>query len=254
MKEVINKAARLAEKNQPFAFVTIVESNGSAPRHQAKMLVERGGEITGTIGGGPLEVQVIGKAREAIRQNRSQLFKYTLDMAQRDGLPMLCGGDVLLFIEVMGAVPELVLVGAGHVGLAVSRQCDLLGYPYRVVDEREELQDRYPRALSYHTGPTIREALKSVVIGSNSYVAIFTSNDDESALEEVIKHDCPYMGMIGSAKKITAVLAHLKERGVPGEKLKQVHSPIGLPIKAETPEEIAVSVLAEIIKKYRSLD
>lgn len=252
MKDVIKRSAELIENNIPFAFVSIAEADGSAPRHQGKMLVEENGEITGTIGGGPLEFQAINNAVESIKKDNSHLFKYTLDMAKKDGIEMLCGGDVLLFIDVFRPVPELVIVGAGHVGLAVSKQCDLLGYNYHVVDEREKLRENYPNALTFNSGQNITEAIKKVDINSNSYITIFTSNDDKSALESVINLNPAYIGMIGSSKKIGAVFKMLKAKGIDNEKLKKVYTPIGMNINAETPEEIAVSILGEIIKIFRS--
>ena len=252
MKDVIRRSALLVEKNIPFAFVSIVESNGSAPRHHGKMLVEQNGEITGTIGGGPLELQATNKAVESIKTGYSHLFNYTLDMAKEDGVQMLCGGDVLLFIEIVSLVPELVIIGAGHVGQAVSKQCDLLGYQYHIADERENLENNFPNALSFNYGENIKEAISKVDIGINSYVVIFTSNDDENALEEVINKKCAYIGMIGSSQKIGAVFNNLKNKGIDLEKLKQVHTPIGISIKAETPGEIAVSILAQIIEIFRS--
>lgn len=251
MKDVIKKSAQLIEENRPFAFVSIAEFNGSAPRHQGKMIVEENGQITGTIGGGPLEFLATKKAIESIKSNNSHLFRYTLDMAKEDGIQMICGGDVLLFIEVISVVPELVIIGAGHIGLAVSKLCDLLGYQYHVVDERENLESNYPNTISFNHGQTIKEAISKVDIGPNSYVVIFTSNDDENALEEVIQKECAYIGMIGSSKKIGIVFNNLKAKGVELEKLKRVNTPIGLPINAETPEEIAVSILAQIIEIFR---
>ncbi len=244
------EAAALVERAIPFAVATIISAKGSTPRNTAKMLVQADGSIVGTIGGGLAEALIIQDAVRAINEGQARVVEYTLDSAANHGIEMLCGGTISVFIEVATAKPTIVMIGAGHVGLAVGRLVEMLGYRLIVVDDRQEFANpsRYPMAAAVHWHEDIREAIAQVEIDANSYIVIATKDVDLPALEAVIHSEAAYIGMIGSKRKGLLVRERLAEAGVSRERLELVYSPVGLDIGSETPEEIALSIMSEIMK------
>lgn len=244
------EAGRLIEANTAFALATIIESKGSTPRHSGKMIVLEDGSIIGTVGGGIAERFVIDEAILAIKEDCSKIVEYKLNSELKDGIPMSCGGNLKVFIEVNERKPKIVLIGGGHVNYAMSKFIDLLDYELVVVDDREEFcnKDRYPSASNLYVDEDIEKAVAKVDIDSNTYIVIATKDGDKKSLKEVVYSNAKYIGVIGSKRKVTLLMRDLKEDGIDEEKLDFVHSPIGLDIGTETPEEIAISILAEILK------
>lgn len=250
---ISERIAQLEREGKVFALVTIIESKGSTPRHVGKMLVFPDGEIEGTIGGGPIEYAAIQEAVTCIEDGRSKMAEYVLDATREDGLAMHCGGKIKVFIEVYKQRPEIVMIGGGHLAMALSKLADFLDYPYRIVDDRPDynLKERFQGALSIHVADSIDKAIEEVPFHGGSYITIFTKDSDDIALRSVIHEEVAYIGMIGSRLKIKRVFEKLEKEGVPPEGLEKIHTPIGLPIQAETPEEIAVSIIGQIIKESR---
>jgi xanthine dehydrogenase accessory factor len=249
--KVYKKIIELKEENKRFALATVIKSQGSTPREStAKMVIEEDGTITDTVGGGPVEKEVIEEALKAIEKGRSTLAAYKLNKELEDGLNMNCGGNMEVFIEVFNPKPTILLVGGGHVNYALSKLVDYLGYDLMVVDDREEFcnEERYPKAKNLLLTGDYTEDLKEFPITKNHYIVIATKNDDAKALEGVIKSSASYIGMIGSRRKVKAIFDDLLGKGYTKEDLEKVHSPMGLDINAETPEEIGISILGEIIK------
>jgi xanthine dehydrogenase accessory factor len=251
--KIMNKVAELNRENRSFVLATIIESKGSTPRHIGKMIVYSDGQIEGTVGGGPVELQVIKDSIKALGLGQSRIGDYILNPLAKGGLNMHCGGSLKVFIEVFNSKPELILVGGGHVAHGLATMADLLGYPYKVVDDRPDYctENRFPNAKGLCVHEDLRSAIRMAQIDSQSYVAIFTKDADDIALEEVLKSSAAYVGMIGSRKKIKRIFDKLLGLGVDEDMLNSVHTPIGLDIGAETPEEIAVSIMGEIIKKSK---
>lgn len=247
--DIYEEIAALVKQNEPFAVATILKAKGSTPRHVGKMIVRRDGSISGTVGGGPAEAQVIRDALAAIADGQSRMAEYTLDEAAHGGLNMLCGGSLTVFIEAMGAKPLLLIVGAGHVGLALARLAQSLPFRIAVVDERPEYanRERYPMASQIETDPDITRALARVPVDSSACIVIATTDSDERCLAAVATSGAAYIGMIGSGRKVRMVLERLNSHGIPQSATGRVRAPVGLDIGAETPEEIAVSILAEIL-------
>lgn len=245
-EEIVN----LQKQNQCFAAATIISSKGSTPRHTAKMIVKQDGSIIGTIGGGLAEVFVIEEAVKAIQQKQSKVVEYILNRDAQGGIQMFCGGALSVFIEVISPRPKLVIVGAGHVGMAVAKLAAVLEYQIIVVDDRQEFanQQLYPMAQEIYFDEDIVKALEQVLVDENTYIAIFTKDADERVLRKVIQSETAYIGMIGSKRKAVKILQQLQMEDIEEEKIQSVHTPIGLDIGAETPEEIAVSIIAEIMK------
>lgn len=245
-----SEAGKLSNKNQAFALALIIESKGSTPRHSGKMIVLENGDIIGTIGGGLAESYVIQEAVKAIADDCSRLVEYKLNSDAKGGIQMSCGGNLKVFIEVNQRKPRLVLIGGGHVNYALSKLVEFLDYELVVVEDREEFcnKERYPFASELHVDPMVDKALSQVKIDSNTYVVIATKDYDEKSLRAVIDKDPKYIGVIGSKRKVALLMKNMIESGYTKERLSFVHSPIGLDIGTETPEEIAISIVAEILK------
>ena len=249
-QEVFAAVADALERGEPAALVTIVSTTGSTPqRVGAKMLVFGDGRMVGTIGGGCYENDAFWKAREAITSRRPQLLRYELDddFAQETGL--ICGGQMSVYIEPIEPSPELYVIGAGHVGFHLANLAHEVGFRVHVVDDREKFAnaERFPHATV--VTEDIPTWIARTPLQSHAYVVIVTRghNNDLDALRALAARDLRYLGLIGSRAKVARIYDALTGEGIAPAVLKQVHAPIGLDIGAVTPQEIAVSILAELI-------
>ncbi|TYP51593.1 XdhC family protein [Thermosediminibacter litoriperuensis] len=248
---IFEEVLKAQKERKNFALVTVIKAEGSAPRHgSARMLVFPGGEIKGTIGGGILEATVIRESLDSLKTGRSKVVKYRLDK-DKGGLPMVCGGEVELFIEVFRSKPQLVIAGAGHVGYWVSKIASTLDFEITVVDDREEWanRERFPEADRIMVVESFAEGIEKCNIDENSFVVIATRGHahDRETLKAALSRNSRYIGMIGSRKKVIECFEQLKKEGVSQDLLDGVYAPVGLDLGAETPEEIAVSIMAEIL-------
>jgi xanthine dehydrogenase accessory factor len=250
-QEVFSALSEALERGEEVALVTIVAATGSTPqRVGAKMLVFPDGRTVGTIGGGCYENDAFWKAREAIKARRPLNVKYELndDFAQESGL--VCGGQMEVFIEPVEASPDVYVLGAGHVGYWVAKMAHDVGFRVHVIDDREKfanaerfgagidvLVEDIPRWLDQHTLP------------ATAYAVIVTRGHthDLDALRALTKHPLRYLGLIGSKAKVRRIFDELRGEGLADDALQGIHAPIGLDIGAITPQEIAVSIVAELI-------
>lgn len=228
------------------AVVTVVGTRGSTPREAAtKMLVYADGRRVGTVGGGDVEAQAIDEARAAMAEG----YPREIRCQTRGGR-----GEMRLFIEVLAPPATLLILGAGHVGQAMAELGAFLGYRVVVVDERDELitPDRFPRAHDLRTGD-FAQKLSHLTLNERTYVVIVTPHayEDERILEELVDEPVAYVGLIGSSRRTAHTFERAREAGVPEAFLDRIHTPIGLDIGADTPREIAVSIMAEIIAAQR---
>jgi xanthine dehydrogenase accessory factor len=250
-REVFAAVADALERGEPAALVTIVSTTGSTPqRIGAKMLVFADGRTVGTIGGGCYENDAFWKAREAITNRKPALLHYELsdDFAQETGL--ICGGQMDVYIEPIEPSPELYIVGAGHVGFHLARLAHDVGFNVHVVDDREKFAnaERFPVAAEIVVDD-IPSWIARTSIPSHAYAVIVTRGhtNDLEALRALAPRDLRYLGLIGSRAKVARIYDALVADRMPAELLTRVHAPIGLDIGAVTPQEIAVSILAELI-------
>jgi xanthine dehydrogenase accessory factor len=250
-REVFAAVADALERGEPAALVTIVSTTGSTPqRVGAKMLVFGDGRIVGTIGGGCYENDAFGKAREAILSRAPQLVRYELDddFAQETGL--VCGGQMDVYIEPIEPSPELFIVGAGHVGFHLARIAHEVGFRVHVADDREKFAnaERFPTAVEIVVDD-VPSWIERASIPAHAYVVIVTRGhtNDLEALRSMAPRELRYLGLIGSRAKVARIYDALTADRMPAETLRRVHAPIGLDIGAVTPQEIAVSILAELI-------
>ena len=250
-REVFAAVNDALEKGEAAALVTIVSTTGSTPqRIGAKMLVFADGRTVGTIGGGCYENDAFGKAREAIANRTPQLVHYELsdDFAQETGL--ICGGQMDVYIEPIEPSAELYVIGAGHVGFHLARLAHDVGFRVHVVDDREKFAnvERFPTAVDIVV-EDIPAWIARANLPSHAYAVIVTRGhtNDLEALRALAPRDLRYLGLIGSRAKVARIYEALVEDRMPPERLQRVHAPIGLDIGAVTPQEIAVSILAELI-------
>lgn len=254
-QEVFAALGEALARAEDVALVTIVSTNGSTPqRVGAKMLVYADGRTVGTIGGGCYENDAFWKAREALTSRKAARVKYELDddFAQENGL--VCGGQMEVFIEPIEPSPAVYVIGAGHVGYYLAKFAHEAGFLVHVVDDREAFanRERFPTAAEVVV-EDVPAWLAAATLPPSSYVVIVTRGHrhDLDALRAVVQRDLRYVGLIGSRAKVARVYEQLAEEGVDPERFAHVHAPIGLDLGAVTPQEIAVSILAELIAVRR---
>ncbi len=258
----------LLREGKKVALCTVTEKIGSGPAEVGtRILVTEDAKIfgdfctgtsaVGTIGGGELERAVMNEALKAIGEGKSKSLKFSLsERAKEDELKtgLWCGGTMTAFIDVIEPKPELLIVGSGHVALQTYKIADLLGFDVTVVDDIKETltKNRFPKAKLIHD-KSFAKALKKAKVGASTYVAIVHGEPkhDLAALRRFVRERTAYLGLLGSARKIVKLKEILRKDGVPTKVIKRIKAPIGLDINARTPEEIAVSIAAELIKERR---
>lgn len=247
--DIFTEAARLEAENRPFAIATILQARGSTPRNSGRMLIRADGTSVGTVGGGPMELFVLEQAKEAIAAGESRTVSRDLIPQGATAVGMDCGGTMEVHIDVIRGQQRLVLVGGGHVNLALARAAALLDFDLTIVEDRPEFAapERFPMARTRICRPDILGALKEAEIDEKSAVVVATSADDLKVIKECLKSSASYVGMLGSKRKVARALSQLRDEGVGEELIAKLRSPIGLDIGAETPAEIAVSILAELL-------
>jgi xanthine dehydrogenase accessory factor len=245
------RMAELAGRGTPFVLATVTDVKGSSPRHVgAKMLVFGDGTTEETIGGGVLEREAIAEARACLASGASCSRTYELRTEGEHALGSLCGGDVTVFFEPHRPGRALLVIGAGHVGQKLCSCASMLDFRVVVLDSREDMvtSERFPEADRLICGDPARTAdLYDVDEHTNVVIVTHSAEHDESALRSVIDSPAAYIGMIGSRNKVRTIIARLRGEGVAGERLDLVHAPIGLDIGAETPAELALCIMAEIV-------
>jgi len=252
MTDIFQKILELKKSGRPSALVTVIKTRGSTPRGSgSKMIVEPDGEIHGTIGGSSVEAMVIEEAREVIASGKSRVVTHNLNDEQHEDTGMVCGGIMEFFIEPLNTAPHVYIFGGGHVALPLARLLAQTGFTYTLIDDREKFAsaERFPEALNIHVGDPAKIAEELEILPSD-FIAIVTRchDHDYTTLRAVIKKKYRYLGLIGSRNKRRQIFERLqKNDGIQADLLEKVHAPIGLDIEAETPEEIAVSIVAEMI-------
>ena len=253
IQRVFQRAAQLLHENKSFALLHLVKVKGSSPgKHGFKMIVTADGERTGTIGGGDAERKMIEQALEALREGRSRTVAYELSRKPGNLVQSLCGGTNEVFIEVFMPKPCLLLLGAGHVSRAVAALCESLEYPYVVVDDRPEFARRegFPKALEiaisrpapYLTRQDLPAFTHVLGLGYNAEF------DLEGILPALKKLPAGVkFGTIGSKPKYAQLTQTAIERGTAPKDWERVKCPVGMNIGAQTPAELAVSIMAEVI-------
>jgi xanthine dehydrogenase accessory factor len=255
--DLYEEIVRLRKEGRRGAVATIVNARGSIPSFKmAKMLVRDDGSIVGTIGGGSVEAEVWKVAREVMESERPRTLKFDLNHDVKRDAGLVCGGALEVFIEPVFPPAELYIFGAGHVATSVYRIAAIAGFDITVIDDREAYanRERFPEAQVM--AEDFDKAMARLRPGPFSYIVILTRghHEDMRILRWAVETPARYVGMIGSKRKVITIFDELRREGVPGNVLDRVHAPIGLDIGAITPEEIAVSITAELIAKRRNVE
>lgn len=242
---------RLKREGTPAVLAVVVESSGSAPRKAgAKMLVKEDGSVLGTVGGGRLEEETVRAARKVLTAGTACTLPFRLDTENG----MVCGGQVLVYLEPLGVTPRLVIVGAGHVGQALARAARPAGFAVTLVDPAAgERTTRVEGFAPPDLSSPAAEIFTRVPVDRHTFIVIAapSHHDDFLAVRGALATEAAFIGMLGSRRKREALLAFLAEAGLPETVAARVVTPVGLAIGAQTPEEIAISIVAQLIRERR---
>lgn len=252
--QIVSELLAAQEAGETLVLATIVKARGSTPRHAgAKMIMYENGRSSGTIGGGELEARVLDIAKEVLQDGQPRTIPYSLIDSER-GDPGVCGGELEVYCERYQPPTTILVLGCGHVGQAVASLAKWMGYRVVVNDDRPELAspDIIPEADVYIPG-TIEDVVKTAPITGNTFVVVVTRNVavDRQMLPILAQSAAPFIGVMGSRRRWAETIRLLQEDGLTEADLARFHSPIGLELNAEDPQEIAISIMAEIIMLRR---
>jgi xanthine dehydrogenase accessory factor len=253
--DIYEEIVKLRREGRHGAVATIVNARGSIPSFKtAKMLVRDDGSIFGTIGGGCVEAEVWQAAREVMEQEKPRTLTFNLNQDPKYDTGLVCGGTLDIFLEPVLPAAVLYIFGAGHVAHSLYRTAKDAGFDVTVIDDRETYanRERFPEAQEV-IAEDFERAMARLDISESAYIVIVTRGhrDDMRVLRWAVGTKARYVGMIGSKRKTIAVFRELRREGLPAKLFERVHAPIGLDIGAVTPEEIAVSITAELIAERR---
>ena len=254
--DIFEEIARLRREGRKAALATIIDVQGSVPSYEtSKLLIRDDGSILGTVGGGCVEADVWAAAQDVMREEKPRRMHFTLNEKPEADPGLVCGGSVDIFIEPILATPTLYLFGGGHVSLSISKVAHLAGFDTVVADDREAFASpvRFPEAAATHAGPW-ESVFPLLAVNDFSYIVIATRGHkgDLTCLRWALTTPARYVGMVGSRRKLIEFGKVLEAGGVTPEQFERLHSPVGLDIGALTPQEIAVSVVAEMIAERRN--
>jgi xanthine dehydrogenase accessory factor len=250
MKEIYEQLNECTRTGKPVCLCIVIETKGAVPRHAgSKMLVYPNALTVGSVGGGQVENEAVDAALRALETGRPEILHYTLDGKAENSVG-ICGGDVTVYIEPISVRPVLLVLGAGHVGRSVAKFGQLLDFRVVVSDDRAELctSEQIPGDVEFLPVP-MADIPNHVAINEQTYIVGVTrgSDVDVEGLPTILEHTPAYFGLIGSLKRWGSTKRALLDKGVPRERIDLIKSPIGIDIEAETPDEIAISILAEVI-------
>ncbi|MFN8420828.1 MAG: XdhC family protein [Anaerolineae bacterium] len=253
-QDVFRAIVSAQEQGISAAVATVIRTIGSIPRHVgSKMLIYTDGKIVGTVGGGAMESRVIAEAQQVIQSGEPRIVSYTLnDLSVGDA--GVCGGTAEIYIEAILTRDTLLVIGCGHVGKALAELAKWMQYRVVVSDDRAELcnPQHIPGMDEYVVAPPAQVAEK-VALDSRTYVCCVTRGlpVDTQLFPPLLNANVPYIGLIGSRRRWSLTIKALRERGITDDQIARVRAPIGLELNAETPQEIAISIMAEIVMLKR---
>jgi xanthine dehydrogenase accessory factor len=253
--DLFEEIVRMRRAGVRGALATIVHTSGSIPSYESsRMLVREDGSTAGTIGGGCVEADVWAAAKEVMEKEtpRKMVFHLNNEATYDNGL--ICGGSVEIFVEPILPQPVVYLFGGGHISTAVAKAAQAAGFGVGVVDDREAFANaqRFPMAQEIFT--SYDEAFEKLKPNGSSYLVIVTRGhkEDMRVLAWAVRTPARYVGMIGSKRKVLSVYEALEKEGYRREEFERVYAPMGLEIGALSPEEIALSIVAELVAVRRN--
>jgi xanthine dehydrogenase accessory factor len=252
--DIFEEVVKLRQAGRRGALATIVHTNGSIPSYESsRMLVREDGTIAGTIGGGCVEAEVWAAAKEVIAAESPRKMTFSLNNEANYDNGLICGGTLEIFVEPILPQPVLYIFGGGHISVALAYAANSAGFAIGIIDDRESFanRERFPMAKEIFT--SFEESFRRIEPNATTYMVIVTRGhkDDMRVLGWAAKKSARYIGMIGSKRKVMSVYKALEKEGLDPEKFAHVHAPVGLDIGALTPEEIAISITAELIAVRR---
>jgi xanthine dehydrogenase accessory factor len=252
--DVFEEIVTMRKAGMRGALATIVHTNGSIPSYESsRMLVREDGSIVGTIGGGCVEADVWAAAKEVMAQEspRKMTFQLNNEASYDNGL--ICGGTLEVFVEPILPQPVAYIFGGGHISMALAKSASAVGFGIVVIDDREQFAnaERFPMAQELYT--SYEEAFARLSPNAASYLVIVTRGhrDDMRVLAWAVRTRARYVGMIGSKRKVISVYQALEKEGYAAEEFASVYAPMGLELGALSPEEIAISITAELVAVRR---
>ena len=252
LSSIFEKMAELMKRQETFAVATIVGYKGSVPRRVAKMIITKDQHTFGTIGGGCVEGQVIEEASLMLTKAENGVIVKSYDLVEEEfgGAGMSCGGKIDVSIEIIEPKLRLIIAGSGHLSSSLAKLAQLVGFEIIVVDPLAK-KERFPEA-SQVLSDFPETNLPNLEVSPATYIVIVTRHkDDLPALRAALKTEAGYIGLIGSRRRVSQAFHLLLKEGFTQQQLARVNAPVGLDIGAETPEEIAVSIMAEIVQRRR---
>jgi xanthine dehydrogenase accessory factor len=256
--DLYEEIVKLCREGRRGAMATIVNVRGSIPSFKtAKMLVRDDGSILGTIGGGCVEAEVWQAAREVMESEKPRTMTFDLNQDPKYDTGLVCGGTLEIFVEPILPPAELYIFGAGHVAASLYKVAKIAGFDITVIDDREVYasRERFPEAQQV-IAEDFEKAMAQLTPSESSYIVIVTRGhrDDMRVLRWAVQTPARYIGMIGSKRKTITIFKELQDEGLSPQLFDRVHAPVGLDIGAITPEEIAVSITAELIAMRRNVE
>jgi len=253
--DLFEEVVKMRREGRRGALATIVHTNGSIPSYESsRMLVREDGSIAGTIGGGCVEADVWAAAKEVMDKEspRKMVFHLNNEASYDNGL--ICGGTLEIFIEPILPQPMVYLFGGGHVSMAVAKAASAAGFAMAVIDDREAFANLQRFPMAQEVFASYEQAFAKIRPGPSSYLVIVTRGhkEDMRVLAWAVRTQARYVGMIGSKRKVLSVYKALEREGYRPEEFAQVYAPMGVDIGALSPEEIAVSIVAELIAVRRN--
>jgi xanthine dehydrogenase accessory factor len=254
--EIFNHVGEFLAKGQSAVLCTLIYKEGSGPREPgAKMLVTPDGKSLGTIGGGGMERLLIKEALEALIEGKPRTLHFAMGIPPREGMIAIdskCGGEIKIFMDIIKPEPRLVIMGSGWIAQATARYAKDCGFEVMVVDDADTARQEYFPGMTIVDGK-YPESLREVKIRPSDFVAVLHGETlfEIAALRHAVKAHPAYIGLLGSANKARRHMEQLKSEGLDEKILKAMHAPIGIDINAETPEEIGVSIIADMIQVKR---
>jgi len=253
--DLFEEIVRMRKAGMRGALATIVHTNGSIPSYESsRMLVRDDGSIVGTIGGGCVEADVWAAAKEVMERESPRKMVFTLNNEASYDNGLICGGTLEVFVEPILPQPVAYIFGGGHISMALAKSASAAGFGIVVIDDREQFanKERFPMAQELYT--SYEDAFARLLPNAASYLVIVTRGhrDDMRVLAWAVRTQARYIGMIGSKRKVISVNQALEKEGYGPEEFSRVYAPMGLEIGALSPEEIAISITAELVAVRRN--
>lgn len=248
--KVLNLLNQFLHQGESLALATVTKADGSSPGKEGSfMIVKQSGETFGTVGGGAIEKTITNQSVDCISKGKGGSFHYGLNMSP-GSVGMMCGGSVEVYIKVFKKNPQLWIVGGGHIALYLYKFADLLNFDIEIFEDREEYacQERFPNAKKINIGKTKDLLSEKETIGETFAVVVTRGHrHDQEAVECLIDKNIKYIGMIGSKNKVNGSVEELRKKGFEKEKIDSIFAPIGINLKGDSPEEIALSIISQIV-------